>query len=689
MNHRPLLVEIGCEELPSSSLRSLGENLLSLVVDKLGERGLKHGASRWLASPRRLAVLIDELVEQGDDEAIELLGPPVAQAKDESGDWSKAALGFARKQGVDPAALEVINTPKGERLGLRKINPGTQTADCLREIVCDALANLPIPKRMRWGSSRQSFARPIQWVVLLYGEEFGFGEIMGIESGNRTRGHRFHAPGEIVLNSAADYEQALNAAKVIVDFTKRCEAIRRQVTEVAKGLGAHAVVEPALLEEVASLVEWPVALAGSFDSTFLELPSEALISSMQSHQKYFPVSDSDGTLRPNFITVSNIESKDPTQVIAGNERVIRPRLADADFFFKQDAKSTLESRLPKLDAVVFQKRLGTILAKTRRVQALAASLATAIGADATNAARAALLCKTDLVSDMVLEFADLQGIAGSYYATNDGEPSDVAQAIAQHYWPLQAGSPLPQSTVATAVALADRLDTLVGIFGIGQTPTGSKDPFALRRASIAVLRIIIEKSLDLDLRDCLVSASAGFDEGVLETDTADTVLEYLLDRMPALYEGQGLPVELFRAVRAVNCSQPRDFDRRLRAVQTFRQGDASEALAAANKRVSNILAKAKDGNVSDEVNTDLLQEPQEIELHEAILALSPMNADAIRNGDYAAALKRLAGLRAPVDAFFDSVMVNTDDKALRDNRLALLAALRAQFLLIADISLLA
>jgi glycyl-tRNA synthetase beta chain len=689
MSARSLLLEIGCEELPSSCLRQLGEALHTGLGERLREAGLSFDSASWFASPRRLAVLVYALSEQAPDLSREALGPPLAQAKDDNGNWTRAAEGFAARNKVTADELQIIDTPKGQRLGLQQLIPGARTADCLLELVNDAVASLPIPKRMRWGASRMEFARPVHWVVLMYGEETGFGKVLGIESGSVSRGHRFHAPQEISLKRPEDYVEQLRQARVITDFHERCGIIRDQVAAAAGELGATALVDEDLLEEVASLVEWPVALAGSFDESFLKVPAEALISSMQSHQKYFPLVDGEGRLRANFITVSNIESRDPQQVIAGNERVIRPRLADAAFFFAQDQQQSLASRLERLAAVVFQKKLGSVLDKTQRIQRLAGELAAITGANREQAERAGELCKTDLVSDMVLEFADMQGIAGAYYARNDGEDGVVADAIAQHYWPTQAGSDLPQSDVAIAVALADRLDTLLGIFGIGQPPSGSKDPFALRRASIAVLRIIIEKSLTLDLRNCLALAAAGYPDGVVAEGSEDAVLDYMLDRLPALYDGDNIPVEVFRSVRAIDCTMPTDFDHRIRAVHAFSEQPEAEALAAANKRVSNILSKADDSWKSSEVSANLLYEPQEKALYEKISTLSASNQTLLANADYNAALGQLATLREPVDAFFDAVMVNAEDPQLRANRLALLAMLRREFLAIADISQLA
>ncbi|MFK7829829.1 MAG: glycine--tRNA ligase subunit beta [Congregibacter sp.] len=689
MNQRPLLLELGCEELPSSSLRLLGESLGTLLAEKLLSHGLSHDPAQWFASPRRLAVLIDNVIEQAPDESREALGPPLAQAKDDDDNWTRAAQGFAAKQGLSADELSIIDTPKGPRLGIQRVVAGEKTVNCLLDLVNEAITDLPIAKRMRWGRSRREFVRPVHWVVLMYGEQSGFGDVLGVPSGNVSRGHRFHAPDNINLEHPRQYTEALRKAWVIADFAQRSELIRSQVDEAAKKAGGRALIDEELLEEVSSLVEWPCALSGSFDQEFLDVPAEALISSMQKHQKYFPVVNADGALLPLFVTVSNIESRDPAQVVAGNERVIRPRLADAAFFYQQDLQQSSDERLKKLGAVVFQKQLGSVLDKTRRVQKLAGALAKELDTDVAATERAAELCKTDLVSEMVLEFADMQGIAGAYYARNDGESVLVSDAVGQHYWPTQAGSELPQSAVALAVALADRFDTLVGIFGIGQTPSGSKDPFALRRASIAVLRILIEKQLDLDLRDCLQLAQTGFTAEQITNDTANNVLEYILDRLPALYEGEEIPVEIFRAVRLTQCTRPLDFDRRVRAVQLFLGQSDAAALAAANKRVGNILAKASGNIQSSEVSADLLQETAEKALFHAIEELSTANASSLAAGDYASALGRLAALRAPVDAFFDDVMVNAEDPALKENRLALLSRLRAEFLAIADISQLA
>ena len=688
MSTDTLLVELGTEELPPKSLKSLGLAFRDGIVKGLQERQLGFGEVQWFASPRRLAVLIEAVQLQAPDQAVEALGPPVDRARDEAGNWTPAAIGFARKQGVEPDQLQVIETPKGARLGLRSTVKGASTSACLNDIVQGSIQQLPIPKRMRWGASRVEFVRPVHWIVTMLGAESGHGEILGLPTGNITRGHRFHSSGDIVLKRPEDYRDALAEAKVVASFEQRREMIRDQVEVEASALQATAVIDEDLLDEVTGLVEWPVALTGSFEERFLDVPPEALVSSMKEHQKYFHLVDGEGQLKPNFITISNIESKDPIQVIAGNERVIRPRLSDAAFFFETDKKNSLEQRVPKLETVVFQKQLGTLRDKTDRVAKLAAELATRMDTPAELAARAALLSKTDLLTEMVLEFADMQGIAGYYYALHDGEEQDVAAAIVQQYWPKFAGDRLPENLTACALGLADRLDTLVGIFGIGQAPTGSKDPFALRRASLAVLRIIVEKNLDLDLRDCLDLAVAQYPAGVIAPGSAEQVFDYMIERFRAWYEEESIPAEVFKSVSARNLSHPLDIQRRVHAVHAFTSLPEAAALAAANKRVSNILGKLDSSHQFTEVSANLLVEPQEKALSEEVAVLAKVAEGHLQRGEYTEALACLAGLRAPIDAFFDGVMVNAEDQALRNNRLNLLKTLRDLFLQVADISLL-
>jgi len=689
MSNATLLVELGTEELPPKALKTLGQAFRDGIRDGLTSRKLSHGDVQWFASPRRLAVQVTEVTLRGEDEAIELLGPPADKAKDDDGNWTPAAAGFAKKQGVTPEDLQVLETPKGARLGLRKTEPGLETEQHVVEIINEAIAKLPIPRRMRWGDSRVEFVRPAHWVVAMLGDRTIQGSVLGLPCTNTTRGHRFHSAGEQALESPESYRDVLLGSKVIAHFDERRARIAELVNAAAETLGVTAVIDEDLLDEVTGLVEWPVALAGSFDAQFLDIPAEALISSMKEHQKYFHVIDDTGRLAPHFITVSNLESADPAQVIAGNERVIRPRLSDAVFFFETDKNTPLADRLARLEDIVFQKSLGSVADKARRVALLAGLLAREVGADEALAERAGMLCKCDLITDMVLEFSDMQGIAGTYYARNDGEAAEVADAIAQHYWPKYAGDQLPQGLVAITLALSDRLDTLVGIFGIGQAPTGSKDPFALRRASLAVLRILVEKELDLDLAQWLEKAVAMYPEGVLKPDTASEAFGYMIERFRAWYEEDAIPVEVFKAVTATGPVKPLDIHQRVHAVHSFSRLAPAEALAAANKRVANILGKL-DGNHSfGEVSTDLLAEPEEIALFDRLNALSASSNAQLAAGDYAGALAALADLRAPVDAFFDQVMVNAEDQALRNNRLNLLKRLRDQFLTVADISQLA
>jgi glycyl-tRNA synthetase beta chain len=686
MSTDTLLVELGTEELPPKALKTLGLAFRDGISRGLQDKELGFGEVQWFASPRRLAVLIADVQLQGPDKDIEVLGPPVDRARNDNGDWTPAALGFAKKQGVEPDQLQILETPKGARLGLRITAKGASASGCLNEIIHRSIDELPIPKRMRWGASRVEFVRPVHWVVVMLGHNSNHGEILGLPTGNITRGHRFHSSGEITLAHPADYVDALAAAKVVANFEQRQAMIREQVQTEASALKATAVIDQNLLDEVTGLVEWPVALTGSFEERFLEVPAEALVSSMKEHQKYFHLLDEQGKLKPNFVTIANIESKDPIQVIAGNERVIRPRLSDAAFFFDTDKKTSLEQREPSLESVVFQQQLGTLRHKSRRMVNLAGALAALIGTPPALAERAALLSKTDLLTDMVQEFPDMQGVAGYYYALHDGEDAEVAAALVQQYWPKFAGDRLPENPTACALGLADRLDTLVGIFGIGQLPTGSKDPFALRRASLAVLRIMVEKNLDLDLRECLELAAAQYAPDVIASGTTESVLDYMIERFRAWYEEENIPVEVFKAVSARRLTRPLDIQRRVHAVHAFTQLPEAAALAAANKRVSNILEKLEPAHSFAKVSANLLVEPQEKALAQELEVLAKTCRAHLEHDQYSEALACLASLRAPVDAFFDGVMVNAEDASLRNNRLNLLKALQDLFLQVADIS---
>jgi len=680
------LFELGTEELPAGALQSMVAALEQHIVAGLSEKGLTHGEVHRFATPRRLAVVVTKLVTEAQDERVQVAGPPMASAKNEAGQWSPAALGFAKKQGVAPEELIEINDPKGPRLGLLRVKKGAHAVDVLPEIITDAVAAIPVSKRMRWGRERHEFLRPVQWLVALLGDRVLPVELFGLSSARESRGHRFHHTEPVIISAASEYERELHAAFVVADFEARQSLIREQVQAKALELGAHAVIDDDLLEEVTGLVEWPVTLSGSFDPAFLAVPSEAVISSMKEHQKYFHLLDSSGELLPLFITVSNITSHSPASVVSGNEKVIRPRLSDAAFFFETDKKTPLAQRASKLDAVIFQQQLGSVGDKTRRMAELAGWLAETLGGDSAIARRGAELSKCDLVSDMVLEFPELQGIAGGHYARHDGEPEAVAVCIEQHYWPRFSGDALPESLEASCVALADRLDTLSGIFGLGQIPTGSKDPFALRRASLGVIRILLALPNELDLGVLIDQSISGYPKETLQKDTATTLLNYVIDRLRAWYEDQSIPVETLRAVTATGITSPAEIDRRVQALHVFSGSDAAAALAAANKRVANILAKA-DG-VTGTPQKSLLQEAEEKALFEALTHINDLSEPKILSGDYAGALEDLSALRAPIDAFFDRVMVNAEDPALRLNRLQLLSALRNSFIRIADIALL-
>lgn len=684
MSAQDFLVELGTEELPPKALKNLSAAFTSGIEQGLKEAGLNFGAVVSFAAPRRLAVRIEALEAQQADQEEILYGPPANIAFDADGKPTKAAEGFAARAGATAADLQ---TGENGKLMIQRTIKGKNTVELLPAIVQNSLDKLPIPKRMRWGASRVEFVRPVQWLVMLFGSEVVNGEVLGLKAGNTSRGHRFHAPGEITIANPAEYQDKLRAAYVMADFAERAALINEQVAAKGKELGGEAVIDADLLDEVTALNEWPVALAGSFDEDFLRVPPEALVSSMKEHQKYFHVMK-DGKLMPNFITIANIESKDPAQVISGNEKVIRPRLSDAAFFWDTDRKQKLESRFAKLENVVWVNGLGSIADKARRIGKLASRIAAVTGADSALVERAAQLCKNDLVSSMVYEFTDLQGLAGKYYAEHDGEHADVAAAMVEQYMPAFAGDALPASQTGTLIALADRLDSLVGLFGIGQIPTGSKDPFALRRASLGVLRLLVEKEINIDLSD-LIDWAIGSDWATApKAETKTTLTEYLLDRFSAWYADEGIPAGVFQSVRALGITNALDINRRVQAVHAFNKLDAAEALAAANKRVSNILAKNGGDKVQAKVDSSLLAQAEEKTLAEQVAAKQQAVEPLMAQGDYSAALTELAGLRVAVDAFFDNVMVMADDEAVKNNRLALLKQLQGLFIGIADISLL-
>lgn len=681
------LVEIGTEELPPKALKTLATSFADNVEVELNQAGLSFDKIEWFAAPRRLAVKVLNLATQQPSKEIEKRGPAVSAAFDAEGKPTKAAEGWARGCGITVEQAERIATDKGEWLVHRAKIEGQPTKNLLNDIVANALAKLPIPKPMRWADKTVQFIRPVHTVTMLLGDELIEGEILGVASARTIRGHRFLGEKEFEIQHADQYPQLLREkGSVVADFNGRKAEILAKSQAKATALGGVADIEESLLEEVTSLVEYPNVLAAKFEERFLAVPAEALVYTMKGDQKYFPIYDKDGKLLPHFIFVSNINPEDPTAIIEGNEKVVRPRLTDAEFFFKTDLKQKLVDRLPRLETVLFQQQLGTLKDKTDRIEQLAGEIAKQIGADEAKAKRAGLLSKCDLMTNMVFEFTDTQGVMGMHYARHDGEDEEVAVALNEQYMPRFAGDELPKSLVASAVALADKFDTLTGIFGIGQAPKGSADPFALRRAALGALRIIVEKNLPLDLEDLVKKSAALFGDKLTNKSVVADVVDFMLGRFRAWYQDEGIAVDVIQAVLARRPTRPADFDARVRAVSHFRTLDSAEALAAANKRVSNILAKA-DAAIG-EINLTACVEPAEKALAEAVLALRTEVQPLIAQGDYTAVLDKLANLRAPVDSFFDNVMVNAEDPALRQNRLAILNTLQGLFLQVADISVL-
>jgi len=683
---RDLLIEIGAEELPPKALSALSLAFEQGIQSGLEKAGLHGNNLRRFATPRRLAVLVENVPIRQPDRHLERRGPAVSAAFGPDGTPTKAAEGFARSCGVAVADLQRQETDKGAWLVQVSLEPGALTADLIPGIVINALAGLPIPKRMRWGDRDDEFVRPVHWAVLLFGDEVIPATILGVQTGRITHGHRFHCPQPIPLNAPADYPRQLaETGKVIADFSERRDVVRAQVEAAATALGGVAVIRAELLDEVTALVEWPVALSGHFERRFLDVPAEALISTMQDHQRYFPVVDGHGRLLPHFITITNLVSRDPGQVRAGNERVIRPRFSDAEFFWTLDRKQPLAARQESLKHVVFQQRLGTVADKSDRVAALARFIADQSHGQPDWAERAARLAKCDLMTQMVQEFPELQGIMGRYCAQHDRETLEVAQALEEQYLPRFAGDRLPATATGRTLALADRLDTLLGIFAIGQPPTGTKDPFALRRAALGVVRILIEGELNLDLIEMLERAAAGFDAAIRAENVIENVFEFLLDRLRSYYLDQGVRPDAFDAVLECRPTRPLDFDRRVRAVSAFRDLPEAASLAAANKRIRNILKKMATV-LPFAVRPDLLIEEAEQALAGRLVELSSEAIPLMEAGLYGEALNRLAGLREPVDAFFDQVLVMAEDTAVRDNRIALLNELGSLFLRVADFS---
>ncbi|MES0327906.1 MAG: glycine--tRNA ligase subunit beta [Gammaproteobacteria bacterium] len=683
---KDLLIELGTEELPPKALKKLSDAFTQGIVDGLKQAGFETGAVKSYAAPRRLALLIKEVPASQPDRDVERKGPNLKAAYDADGKPTKAVEGFARSCGVTVDELTQEETDKGTWLVFKANEKGKPLSELLQNIIEQSLNKLPIPKRMRWGDSDAEFVRPVHWLVLLHGSDVIDAEILGVKSSRETFGHRFHANGSLSLHEADDYaEQLRSDAFVLADMDERKKVIRQQVEKIASELGGQVVVDEDLLQEVACLVEWPVAVVGDFDEEFLDVPSEALIKTMQDNQKYFAVLDSGGNIKPHFITISNIDSKTPEKVKAGNERVIRPRFADAAFFWKQDKKQPLDAFLLRLDQVVFQKKLGTTGEKCQRIEKLSEIIAGQMGADVKQASRAALLSKCDLMSDMVGEFPSLQGVMGRYYAIASGEDVAIATAIEEQYLPRHASDSLPTTAAGQVVALSDRIDTLVGIFAIGEKPTGVKDPYALRRAAIGVLRILIECQLDLDL-EVLINEAAKLLSGKVDAEKAKAeVLDFMLERLRAYYLDRDVLVDVFDAVSALRPSRPLDFDKRIKAVSAFRALPEAESLAAANKRVGNILKKSKT-EVAAKVNESLFEEEAEKNLFNELSSLKADVEALFDAGDYEQALRRLSSLRQPVDTFFDSVMVMADDEAIKNNRIALLAQMSALFMRAADLS---
>lgn len=683
---KDLLIEIGTEELPPTALNKLSHAFYNGVKEGLEKADLSFSEIKKFASPRRLALVISDLQVKQKDKDIEKRGPALTAAFDEDGCPSKAAEGFARSCGVKVEDLEKLETDKGAWLNFKSKQKGQKTEELIPEIIRISLDKLPIPKRMRWADIDAQFVRPVHWLILLFGNDVIDAEVLSVKSGRETYGHRFHHPESITVPSPSEYEMLLEThGKVIADFDRRKDAVRGQVDEIALSKNSTAMIDEDLLEEVAAMVEWPVAVMGNFEERFLDVPQETLILTMKTNQKYFHVVDKKGVLLPHFITVSNIESKDVSKVQEGNERVIRPRFADAEFFWSQDKKSKLIDRKAQLGTVIFQKQLGTLLDKTNRISKLASNIAAQLGGDKNLASRAAELCKCDLISEMVGEFPSLQGIMGRYYANHDGENTEVAASLEEYYKPKFSGDTLPQSITSQSLAIADRLDTLVGIFAIGQTPTGDKDPFALRRAALGVLRISIESKLDLDLLELIKLAAKQHDPSIKAPEAEMAVFDFILDRLHAYYLDKGLLPGVLDAVISTKPTKPLDIDNRLLAVDAFRKLPAATSLAAANKRIGNILKKVK-GDLPSKVNEKLLQETAEKDLNQLLTQLDDKVQGLIDQAKYQDALNELSTLRESVDQFFDDVMVMADDEKLKNNRIALLNKLHSLFLQIADIS---
>lgn len=688
-NH--FLIELHTEELPPKSLRSLSENFALEISKRLQKTDLAFAEVNSFATPRRLAVLVKQLTDKQTDKIVERKGPALDKAYDADGKPTPACIGFARSCGIDVSELTIIETPQGKCVGSKQSVTGKTVFELIPALIEETLTALPIARPMRWGNHTQKFIRPVHSVILLYGDKIIDAEILGCKTNRKTRGHRFMHPDWIEIATPEQYEDQLHQAFVIADFDKRKGSIASATLAVVKekfGNAAEAIMDSDLLDEVTSLVEWPDAACGSFDKDFLQVPQEALISAMQDHQRYFPIVDSQHKLLPHFITINNIAGKDKERIIAGNQRVLRARLSDAAFFFNTDKKIKLSDRLEKLKHIVFQNKLGTLFDKTERVQKLAAIIAKQIGDDIKQAERAALLAKTDLTTDLVIEFPELQGIAGCYYALHDNEPESVAKALNEQYMPRFSGDALPDTLCGSALAIADRLDTLIGVFGINQAPTGDKDPFGLRRAALGVLRILIEKPFNLDLKELLQFAFDHYQNKLSNTNTVNDTLHFMLDRLKPWYMEQEMTANVIASVMSLNLTKPYDIHRRLQAVMAFKNLPEAESLSIANKRVSNILAKYNGEITLKAIKENLFENDAERELAKQLEAQAKKVLTLSHSAQYKEVLAQLADLRTPVDNFFDHVMVMTEDKDRRENRLLMLKQLRELFLQVADIALL-
>ena len=685
---KDLLIELGTEELPPKALKGLAQAFKNGVAKGLDDADLSYETIKSYATPRRLALVIKQLSTTSPDKSVQRRGPALQAAFDDEGCPTKAAQGFAKSCNVEVEQLSKLETDKGAWLAYTIAEKGQPSAALIPAIFQTALDKLPIPKRMHWGDLDAMFVRPVHWAILLLGDEVIHANILSVSTSNYTRGHRFHKPQRLTVTAPSEYEKLLEEqGMVIADFDKRKNLIHQQIIDAAVKTGGKAVIDPELLDEVTSMVEWPQVIVGEFEKHYLDVPAEALISAMKKHQKYFHIMDSNEQLMPYFITISNIQSSDPEQIKKGNERVIRPRLSDANFFWSQDKKTPLENKLERLKSVVFQNKLGTVYDKTQRVTELAAIIAEALNTDVSLAKRAAQLAKCDLMSEMVNEFPDLQGIMGRYYAANDGEDEAVALALDEQYMPRFSGDQTPSSATGQALSIAERIDTLMGIFALGQIPSGDKDPFALRRAALGLLRTIIENKLVLDIPAILKHSAALFPVKINAAEACEPVYKFMLDRLKGYFADQAISTDVFDSVVALTPAQPYDFACRIEAVNQFKQLEAAESLAAANKRIANILKKL-DGIIPTEINSDLFTEDAEKRLAEQLNSVSKRVEPLLAQSLYTQALTELSKLRAVVDTFFDDVMVMTDDEALKNNRIALLGQLQGHFMQVADLSLL-